>query len=290
MSTIASPRDTSINGRRIPQISKPTSSSRPSLDLPPSARPSSPSPSSIATQPSQRRNRAALRSYYNLKSTAAEAPSIDDASSEVSSLNDYDTSSTLLSELDSPSFDVQEYVRRVLETESLAELLKTYNMVLMDIRALDAEKKALVYDNYSKLIAATETIGRMRGSMEGRNLGAGMLDAAVVGIYERAESIKAEVRSTMPEAQRKQLEMGKEEREAAERKRRMREVVKGVLGAPGRVRELVHEAKMEDARRLWEENLRLLERWNERGVGGEDVQRCIDDGEAALRGEDPVAP
>lgn len=30
--------------------------------------------------------------------------------------------------------------------------------VLLDIRGLDGERKALVYDNYSKLIAATDTI------------------------------------------------------------------------------------------------------------------------------------
>ena len=32
----------------------------------------------------------------------------------------------------------------------------------IDIKGLDGERKALVYDNYSKLIAATETIGKVR--------------------------------------------------------------------------------------------------------------------------------
>lgn len=30
-----------------------------------------------------------------------------------------------------------------------------------EIKGLDGERKALVYDNYSKLIAATETIGKV---------------------------------------------------------------------------------------------------------------------------------
>lgn len=38
---------------------------------------------------------------------------------------------------------------------------------------------------------------------------------------------------------------------------------------------------------MWESTLTLLERWRERGVGGEDVQACIEDGEAALREELP---
>lgn len=31
----------------------------------------------------------------------------------------------------------------------------------IEIKGLDGERKALVYDNYSKLIAATETIGKV---------------------------------------------------------------------------------------------------------------------------------
>lgn len=44
---------------------------------------------------------------------------------------------------------------------TLQELLKLYTRVLGEVRALDAEKKALVYDNYSKLITATETIRKV---------------------------------------------------------------------------------------------------------------------------------
>lgn len=34
--------------------------------------------------------------------------------------------------------------------------------LLRDIRGFDGERKALVYDNYSKLIGATETIRKVR--------------------------------------------------------------------------------------------------------------------------------
>jgi hypothetical protein len=67
----------------------------------------------------------------------------------------------------------------------------------------------------------------------------------------------------------------------------VREVVRGVLDMPERVRGLVEEGRMEDARQLWRNTLRILEEWQEKGVGGEDVQDCIDDGEAALRGDPP---
>lgn len=34
--------------------------------------------------------------------------------------------------------------------------------MVTEIRGLDGERKALVYDNYSKLIAATDTIRKVR--------------------------------------------------------------------------------------------------------------------------------
>lgn len=66
------------------------------------------------------------------------------------------------SEIDADGFDADAYVKSKLKDSSLEELLRTYTRVLGEIRALDAEKKALVYDNYSKLITATETIRKVR--------------------------------------------------------------------------------------------------------------------------------
>lgn len=50
---------------------------------------------------------------------------------------------------------------KVVGGSSLEQLLRLYTRVVGEVRALDAEKKALVYDNYSKLIAATETIRKV---------------------------------------------------------------------------------------------------------------------------------
>ena len=281
MSTIASPRETSVNGRRVPQISTPTSSSRPSLDLP--TRSTDASPSRTPLQAPPKRNRAALREYYNLQSSpnpSTSSPKIADDASSISSL--HDDSSVLDSELDAPNFSAENYVKSVLENQSLGELLRTYNGILTDIRALDAEKKALVYDNYSKLIAATETIRKMRENMGPVNPMASTLDPAIARIYEMAERVREEMRGRVGE------DMGDEgDRERERRRARAREVVVRVLGTPEKIRGLVKEGKDDEARTLWEPTLRLLERWKERGVGGPDVVDCIDDGEAALRGEQP---
>jgi len=280
MSTIASPRDTSVNGRRVPLISTPTSSSRPSLEHP---RSTDASPSRAPSAP-PKRNRAALREYYNLQksspSPSTEQPVKDDASSIISD----SFSDVLDSELDVPSFSAPAYIKHVLETQSLGELLRTYNGVLTDIRALDAEKKALVYDNYSKLIAATETIRRMRENMGPLNPMAATLDPAIKRIYEMAEKVRGEMRVSGDEGTEGGL-LSEEEREDERKREKARQVVLRVLGTPETIRGLVKDGKDDEARSLWEPTLKLLERWKERGVGGPDVLDCIEDGEAALRGE-----
>lgn len=296
MSTIASPRESSLANRKLPTISTPTSSSRPSIDSPSNIRSADVSPNRNAA-PQPRRNRAALREYYNLK----KEEKADDAGSEYS-INDH--SDVPESEMDREGFDAEAYIKHVLETQSLEELLKTYNQVLTgehpflispikpyltspDIRALDAEKKALVYDNYSKLISATETIRRMRANMDPLNPMAATLGPAIAEIYERADRVKAELRASMTPAQRFQAEVSEEEKAKATRLARSRDLARRVLNVPERLRQLVAEGKMDEARAEWEAPLALLLRWKAEGKGGKDVQDCIDDGEAALGGELP---
>lgn len=146
MSTIASPRE--------PPRRTPTNSNRPSFETSRSAvaspvltqGPTAP-PGPPPTQRKTSSNRAALREYYNLR---ASAPRIEIPDSEVAA-----------TEIDTPDFDAEDYVAKVIAKSSLEELLRLYTRVVGEVRALDAEKKALVYDNYSKLITATETIRKV---------------------------------------------------------------------------------------------------------------------------------
>ena len=170
MSTIASPRDPPQPAplRRLPS-GTPTSSTRPSLDAARSAmaspvanaNPSSTAATTAATtaagaasaaaaapsSTAKRSKRAALREYYNL---GAAPPRLELPDSEVPP-----------SDLDAPDFQAAEYVARVVATAGLGELLRLCARIVGEVRALDAEKKALVYDNYSKLITATETIRKV---------------------------------------------------------------------------------------------------------------------------------
>jgi hypothetical protein len=152
---------------------------------------------------------------------------------------------------------------------------------------LDAEKKALVYDNYSKLISATETIRKMRTNMDPLNPMASTLDPAIAQIYERAAAVKNDLRESMTPAQRRRADMSDEEKESADKRLKARDLARKVLETPEKLRALVRDGKTEEAKEAWEEPLKLLEKWRDAGVGGADVLDCIEDGEAALRGEGP---
>lgn len=156
MSTIASPRDPSTPIRRVPSSSiiTPTSSNRPSLDASRSSAVTSPVNNGPPPPPAgaKRANRAALREYYKLRA-AAPRIGVELPESEVP-----------VSDMDMPDFKPDEYISRVVAESCLEELLRLYTRVVGEVRALDAEKKALVYDNYSKLIDATETIRKVNPS------------------------------------------------------------------------------------------------------------------------------
>ncbi|WKT41014.1 hypothetical protein QSH57_005820 [Fusarium oxysporum f. sp. vasinfectum] len=265
MSTIASPRD--------PPRRTPTNSNRPSFETSRSAL-ASPVLTQGPTQPpgppqqQQRKtssNRAALREYYNLR---ASAPRIEIPDSEVPA-----------TEIDAPDFNADEYVAKIVEKSSLEELLRLYTRVVGEVRALDAEKKALVYDNYSKLITATETIRKMRANMDPLNPMASTLDPAIAQIYSQASSIRDALRETVPSPD---SEEGKK-RDAATRQQRTRELAAQVLATPERLRALASEGKIAQARKEWVMPRKLLESWKEKGLGGTDVEECIEEGDDALR-------
>ncbi|KAI2469054.1 Vps51/Vps67-domain-containing protein [Annulohypoxylon bovei var. microspora] len=296
MSTIATPRDPPRRMNSY-QGTTPTSSTRPSLDasrspigspkLSGSPNPNSSSSSSTPTLPSSasaatKSSRAALRAYYNLKKQAAPVVEVTDPFGETSGGPQHEQYSEVApSEMDKPDFDADAFVKRALADNGMEELLRLYTRVLGETRALDAEKKALVYDNYSKLITATETIRKMRTNMDPLNPMASTLDPAIAQIYSQASAIRDLLRKSVPppDAARAEAE------EARKRKARTKQLATEVLDAPDKIRALVNEGRLEDARQAWKMPRRLLLVWKEQGLGGIDVDACIEDGDAAIKGE-----
>ncbi|KAK1067132.1 hypothetical protein LTR74_006674 [Friedmanniomyces endolithicus] len=246
MSIIASPRPSiSLSSRR-------TSTSTDAGRSPSNSR----GPASAAS--SLRRNRVALRDYYGIKNAASvdapPTPTLD---------------SIPESELDKPDFDASAYVQSLLATEGLEGILRVEAGLVSEIRGLDGEKKALVYDNYSKLIAATDTIKSMREKMDP---------------VTETSTLMGDIARIAETASRLSSEMGKQYgggtgdagRDQVRKRRAQQEMVKWVLGTPDRLQQLVAEGKTEEAEAQWNEVSELLARWG-RVEGVEQIRRrCLE--------------
>ena len=280
MATITSPRTESPAGNlhvTSPSHSNSGTPSTSSIDLPRN----DPQPAPAATT-TQRRNRAALRDYYNLKSKPSPQPasgnlsrtaSIASTTSEstitstlaANNVSDGGTS-PLLAQLDDPSFEPQKFITKLLETASLRDILRTESVLVSEIRNLDGERKALVYDNYSKLIKAVGTIGDMQRGMQKRSSGGdGGLDG-VEGLQEKIAALEGMVRTLGPE------DLDEEGRERRKR-RKEKDVVRWVLNAPERIEGMVGDGKREDAEMEFARVKRVLDEWE--GVEGVDEVRRL---------------
>lgn len=115
--------------------------------------------------------------------------------------------------------------------------------------------------------------------MDPLNPMASTLDPAIAQIYSQASSIREALRASIPPPDSDESKA----REAEARRKRTRQLAAEVLATPERLRALVKEGRLEEARAQWEMPRRLLVTWKASGVGGsDDVQACIDDGDAAL--------
>lgn len=143
-------------------------------------------------------------------------------------------------------------------------MLKAENTLVGDIRTLDGERKALVYDNYSKLIRAVETIGKMRRSMDERGAPLTMtktLGPAIAFVAETAGGLIKE-----GEEQRKRMKEAKQNNGDSSIKSE-KDTVRWVLAAPQRLEGLLADEKQEDAEKDWKEIQGLLDAWgNVKGV------------------------
>ena len=171
--------------------------------------------------------------------------------------------STLPPELDDTAFDAEAYVQALLKTSNLKSILRIEASLISEIKNLDGERKSLVYDNYSKLIKATQTIGNMQKSMNEGNVGSlEKLQPAVEGIARMAAYL---------DRGRKSGAGGHDGRESLRAEKQKREAVRWVVGAPGRFEGYVEEGQMEEMKSEWKSISKTLDKWQ--GVKGVDEIR-----------------
>jgi hypothetical protein len=147
-----------------------------------------------------------------------------------------------------------------------------------EIRNLDSDRKSLVYDNYSKLLAATSTIRRMRGNMDPLAPTTHTLGPAISHIAETATSLSSSMQSQQAKPEglgiSVRVEQDDAEQEAEVRKQRQRDTVRWVLDTPRRLRELIDHDQDEQAEQEWEEVTKILAQWKDVAGVSELREEC----------------
>ena len=115
-----------------------------------------------AAESAQRPHRAMLNQYYRQTSSeSAEAKPNAPAANSTNSTSSGAASDHPLN-INGPAFDPDMYTQKLIKEASLSQLMAQEAEVVKQIGALDSDMQTLVYENYNKFIAATDTIRKMR--------------------------------------------------------------------------------------------------------------------------------
>lgn len=137
-----------------------------------------------------------------------------------------------------------------------------------EIRGLDGERKALVYDNYSKLITATDTIRKMRSNMDPLAPTTSTLAPAISHISETATSLATTLQDGAASSVRTEPQP-----QYSGDKERQRKTAMWVLNSPKRLAALVKDEKSSQALGEWNMLAKWLQKWEDEGVKGADEVR-----------------
>jgi hypothetical protein len=69
--------------------------------------------------------------------------------------------------LDSPAFNPDRHIAHMIQTYSIDRLMAEHKGMAKEIKNLDSDMQQLVYENYNKFIAATDTIRSMKSNVDG---------------------------------------------------------------------------------------------------------------------------
>eukprot|EP00658_Telonema_sp_P-2_P012841 TRINITY_DN14892_c0_g1_i1.p1 TRINITY_DN14892_c0_g1~~TRINITY_DN14892_c0_g1_i1.p1 ORF type:complete len:144 (+),score=65.18 TRINITY_DN14892_c0_g1_i1:164-595(+) len=101
--------------------------------------------------------------YYGLKK-GADDPSMDTS-------------------IDGAGFDADKHVKDQFKNTNLSDMVACTDNLRSEIRKLDDGMQMMVYDNYNKFIAATDTIRNMKGKMD-------TFEPKIKGLDSKMESIR----------------------------------------------------------------------------------------------------
>lgn len=98
-------------------------------------------------------------------------------------------------DINSSSFDPDMFVSRLVTEASLSQLMAQEGEIVRQIQSLDSDMQTLVYENYNKFIAATETIRKMRVDFRSMEEEMSQLAASMTNITSFSAEISERLRT-----------------------------------------------------------------------------------------------
>jgi hypothetical protein len=92
-------------------------------------------------------------------------------------------------DVDSPRFDARAFFDQCVRSDTLPQLLARENSIVSDIRAFDSDLQALVYDNYSKFLGASDTVRSLSAKITTLSDQMGQLRASLTGVAQHSDEV-----------------------------------------------------------------------------------------------------
>lgn len=90
--------------------------------------------------------------------------------------------------LDSSVFDAERHIAQMTKAYTVERLLAEHRGMAREIKNLDSDMQQLVYENYNKFIAATDTIRAMKSNVDGMEPNMDLLKSNMGALKARAGS------------------------------------------------------------------------------------------------------
>lgn len=114
-----------------------------------------------------------LSSYYGAAEQGQASPLAADSSAppEPSATGGIARKQLGTATLDSATFDAERHIAQMTKSYTVERLLAEHRGMAREIKNLDSDMQQLVYENYNKFIAATDTIRAMKTNVDGMESG-----------------------------------------------------------------------------------------------------------------------
>ncbi|KAJ2838300.1 hypothetical protein FBU31_000956 [Coemansia sp. 'formosensis'] len=157
-------------------------------------------------------------------------------------------------DIDTQAFDARKYLKKALLEQGVSELLSTDIQLVAQMRQIDGDMKTMVYENYSKFISATETIGKMKADAD-------FMDAEMERLSRRVNDISLRTDSVNAHFAKRRTAIARLNEEHRTLKR-----LQFLFDLPDELNRYISKAQFVEAARVWARTLPLLKHYRQLGV------------------------